>query len=105
MKPAPSSERLLSKCTQSTILESSSLIIFPVCPLELRLTGERVKLALASIVEWIFRRAEGQPQRHRLDLQVPPHRVQQVAAVAVGQLVDARAEHHERGRPGLHLRD
>src|SRR5688500_13175972 len=104
MKPAPSSARLRSKCTQSTIFSSSSLILFPVATSD-RDTPQRVKLALAVALEWIFRRAERQAHRDRGQLQVAPHRIQQVAAIAVRELVHSRAEHHEGRRARLNLCD
>src|SRR5689334_5299853 len=70
---------------------------------------KRVKFDLArspfGAIEGVAAAAEFQAQRHRSQLQVSAHRVEQVAAIAFRKLVRAIAEHDEARRPGLHLSD
>src|SRR5437879_10938801 len=110
MKPGPSSVRFFSKYVQSTMSRASSLTYHSSsagCLRQrshcLRDSRKRVNVSLAS--ERVASAAEGQPQRHRAELQVAAHRVEQVPAVAFWQLVGAAAEHDESRRPRFHLGD
>ena len=53
----------------------------------------------------VLRRTHRQAQRYRAEVEIAPHRIEQVALVAGRQLIDARAEHDEAGRAGLDLGD
>src|SRR4051812_24714466 len=71
-----------------------------------RASAERVKFGLASLrIERIAAGTKGQAQRYRAHLEVAADRIDEVAAVALGQLVGAVAEHHEAWRTGVHLGD
>src|SRR5690348_16495577 len=113
MKPGPSSARLFAKCPQSTMSRASSVTSSSSCaglPRQWshggRDTGQRVKFALAPApVKRVRAAAELEPQRHRSEVEVTPHRVQQVAAIAFRKLVEPVAEHDEARRPALHLGD
>src|SRR5687767_1381713 len=118
MKPGPSSVRLRSKCAQST-MSFSTVTLVSSRPGEMRGRGSpdcfrraRVKTSLAAAPATAARmifialaligvllRAQGQAQRHRPDIEVAPHRIEQIAAIAFGQHVDPSAEDHERRRP------
>src|SRR5687767_8599149 len=134
MNPGPSSARLRSKCTQSTMSGAPSLKLPaspkskppPIaagacrpCPKQ-RNYPQRVKTCLAEgsaalefpwgrilpgRVERVARAAKGQPQRHRAELEVAAQGIDQIAAIAFGQLVGAVAEHDEARRPRLDLGD
>src|SRR5689334_6169921 len=103
MKPGPSSVRLFSKCTQSTMSRASSLTLSSSSAGSRRLCsthgpdrGKGVNFSLAAaLVERVGAATELQPQRNRTQIEVAPHRVQQVAAVALRKLLKAVAEHHE----------
>src|SRR3954447_24431439 len=67
---------------------------------------KRVNVSLApAAIEGIGASAELEPQRDRAELEVPAHGVDQIAAIALGQLVGAVAEDHEGWRAGFHLGD
>src|SRR5579884_2007973 len=117
MKPAPSSTRLFSKCAQSTMSRASSLTpsssnggaTQPRLHVH-RDKLERVNFALAAVcrtvpVEWIAAAAEVQPQRDGTQLEFAPQCVEQVATIALGELIGPVAEHDEAWRPRLHLCD
>src|SRR6185437_8947785 len=110
MKPGPSSERLFSKCTQSTMSCSSltqiSLAARTSGLISLRrLWRKSVNLSLAAAVERILWRTKGEPQRHRPELEIAPHRVEKIAVVAFRQFRKTVAENHKAGRPRFHLSD
>src|SRR5207302_8863722 len=69
----------------------------------------RVNFALAQLaaapVERVGAAAELEPDRHRAEREIAPHRVEQVAPVALRKLVSTVPEHDKSRRPGLHLRD
>src|SRR3982751_2993372 len=108
IKPGPSSARLFSKCTQSTMSGLSSLKIdaprapWGVVPRD-GSNAKRVKSRLLSAlvpfrIKGIFWRPHRHPQRHGAQLEVTAHRIEQIAAIAFGQLVDPRAEDDEGRR-------
>src|SRR5436190_5159510 len=116
MKPGPSSVRYFSNKAQSTMSGSSSSKSNSSFARSLGrgstrdLTSpKRVKFALAPalapLVERIAAPPEFEPQRHRAELEVAPHRVEQIAAIAFGQRLGAVAEHDEGRRPRFHLSD
>src|SRR3954447_20847051 len=116
MKLGPSSVRLFSKCPQSTISRAASanfrssssagcLRPWSHC---LRISPQRVNFALAApliLGERVRAAAKVESKGHGAQAEIAPHRVEQIAAVALRQLVEAVAEHHEARRAALHLRD
>src|SRR5689334_21714524 len=117
MKPGPSSDRLFSKCPQSTMSRASSVTSSSSCAGSprpwshgCRDRAQRVKFALAAplvpgAVERVGAPAKVEPQRHRAEIEVAPHRVQEVAAIAFRKLLQPIAEDDEARRPALHLGD
>src|SRR5215208_8513830 len=113
MKPVPSSDRLFSKCAQSTILLASSLTPSSSSAGCLRLWShyaldrpQRVKFSLSlRAIEGIGAPTEAEPQRHRAELEVAAHGIEEIAAIAVRQFVHPVAEDYEGRRARLHLGD
>src|SRR5690348_15127449 len=117
MKPGPSSDRLFSKCPQSTMSRASPVTSSSSCAgsprpwsHNRRDRAQTVKFALAAAlipgsVERVGPPAEVETKRHRAQVEVAPHRVQEVAAIAFRKFLEPVAEHNEARRPALHLRD
>src|SRR6185503_14536171 len=67
---------------------------------------QRVKFALAAgFVERIRTAAKIQAKRHRSEIEIAAHGVEQVSPIAFRKLLKPVAEHDEGRRAALHLRD
>src|SRR3954447_6281455 len=101
--PAPSSARARQKASQSTRSSSSTSQ-----PYSGRV-NDRLMILRAGrsflLVEGIARRPRRQPHRDGAEAQLAADAVDEVAQVAVRQLVDAGPEQDEGGRAGVDLGD
>src|SRR6185369_3704660 len=113
MNPGPSSVRFFSNSAQSTMSGFSSLNVQPSLPITSGMvptvglvTAQRVKFSLSfAAVERVAAAAEVEPERNCAKLEVAAKGVEEVAAVALGKLIGAVAEHDEAGRAGFDLGD
>src|SRR5688572_13230496 len=66
---------------------------------------DRLFFGLTLVVKRVLRSAHGQPQRHRAEIEVAPHRIYEITLIAGRQLVDPSPEDDEARWPRLHLGD